>query len=354
MRSDIRYVGWDIGGAHLKVALLDADGRLCGVKTCATPLWEGTAGLVEALHGVRTTYALENARHAVTMTGELADVFTDRAAGVRALLELFSGCFPQNPMRVYAGVRGFLEPEAATRAFEFVASANWHATACLAARCYPKGLLVDVGSTTTDLVWFQDGRVRARGSSDRTRLAVGELVYTGVVRTPVMTLATAVPFRGLWVDLAAEHFATAADVYRLSGGLPEDADLGPTADGRDKSRTKSEARLARMLGTDASDGSAAMWKAVADYLAECQVQRVTRACQLQISRGIEVETPLLGAGVGRFLVERVAQRLGRPYQVCDPLTGLMKTGLGVALGADMGPAVAVAFLMQEGAQTCAF
>jgi hypothetical protein len=114
------------------------------------------------------------------------------------------------------------------------------------------------------------------------------------------------------------------------------------------------ARLARMLGANASDGSSAMWKAVADYLVECQIQRVTRACQLQISRGIEVETPLLGAGVGRFLVERVAQRLGRPYQVCDPLTGLMKTGPGVALGADMGPAVAVASLMQEGIQTCAF
>lgn len=353
MRFDNCYVGWDIGGAHLKVALLDANGRLCALRTFATPLWEGTDVLIEALREVRATYGLENACHAVTMTGELADIFTDRASGVRALLGLFCGFFPENSVRVYAGVRGFLEPAAATLAFEFVASANWHATACLAARCYPGGLLVDVGSTTTDVVWFQEGRVRARGSSDRTRLAAGELVYTGVVRTPVMALAKAVPFHGQWVDLAAEHFATTADVHRLSAGLPENADLGPTADGRDKSRTQSEARLARMLGTDASDGSAAIWKAVAEYLAECQIQRITRACQLQISRGIEVETPLLGAGVGRFLVHRVAQRLGRTYQVCDPLTDLMKTQPGVVPAADVGPAVAVASLLQEEVEECA-
>lgn len=354
MPSDIRFVGWDIGGAHLKVAMLDADGSLCDVKTCATPLWEGTTVLVEALNEVRMAHDLEDVRHAVTMTGELADIFTDRAAGVRALLELFSGRFPRSPIGIYAGVRGFLNPEAAMRAFEFVASANWHATACLAARCYAKGLLVDVGSTTTDLAWFQDGRVRTRGSSDRTRLAVGELVYTGVVRTPVMALASAVPFRGLWVDLAAEHFATTADVYRISGELPPDADLGRTADGREKSRTASEARLARMLGTDASDGSTAMWRSVADYLAECQIQRLTRACQLQISRGIEVDTPLVGVGIGRFLVERIARRLGRTYQVYDPLAGFSEIGSGATVGADMGPALAVALLMREGVRTCAF
>lgn len=352
MRSDSSYVGWDIGGAHLKVAVLDFNGRLCAVRTFSTPLWNGTDALVEVLRDVCATYGLENAWHGVTMTGELADIFNDRASGVRALLQLFCGVFPEHCVRVYAGVRGFLEPAAATLAFEFVASANWHATACLAARCYPSGLLVDVGSTTTDVVWFQDGRVQARGSSDRTRLAAGELVYTGVVRTPVMTLTTAVPFRGQWVDMVAEHFATTADVHRLSGGLPENADLGSTADGRDKSRSQSEARLARMLGADASDGSAAVWKAVAEYLADRQIQRITRACQLQISRGIEVGTPLLGAGVGRFLVHRVAQRLGRTYQVCDPLADWIKAQPGVVPAADAGPAVAVASLLQEEVKEC--
>ncbi|MFO7902746.1 MAG: hydantoinase/oxoprolinase family protein [Pirellulaceae bacterium] len=354
MRSDIRYVGWDIGGAHLKVALLDGQGQLCGVETYATPLWEGTGTLTEAMNQVHKAYSLQQARHAVTMTGELADCFTDRAEGVRALLELFYGCFPRDATHVYAGLRGFLDPEAVEHAIEFVASANWHAMARLAAKCYPRGLLIDVGSTTTDLVWFHDGRVRARGSNDRTRLTVGELVYTGVVRTPVIALATAVPFRGLWVELATEHFATAADVYRLNGELPAGADLGPTADGRDKSQTHSEARLARMLGTGASEGSTAMWKAVADYLAECQVQRITRACQLQISRGIDAKTPMLGSGVGRFLVERIAQRLGRTYRVFDPLPVLVKNGACSARGADMGPAVAVASLLKESTQACVF
>ncbi|WP_018174255.1 MULTISPECIES: hydantoinase/oxoprolinase family protein [unclassified Thioalkalivibrio] len=347
MPSEVRYVGWDIGGAHLKVAMLDANGRLCAARTLSTPLWKGTDALVESFHEARTTYGLQGVRHAVTMTGELADIFTDRAEGVRTLLNLFSDCFPQHSVGVYGGALGFMEPGSAIQAFESVASANWHATATLAARCYPRGLLVDVGSTTTDLVWIQDGRVYACGTNDHTRLALGELIYSGVVRTPVMKMATAVPFRGVWVDLVAEHFATAADVYRLSGDLPEDSDLGMTADGRDKTLAKSEARLARMLGTDASNGSSAMWKAIADYLAECQVHRLTCACQLQISRGISADTPLLGAGIGRFLVERVARRLGMDYDVCDPLDDLRKADFKTSLAADMGPAVAVAYLMRE-------
>jgi len=39
-------------------------------------------------------------------------------------------------------------------------------------------LLVDIGSTTTDLVAVHNGRVQATGRSDFERLISGELVYT--------------------------------------------------------------------------------------------------------------------------------------------------------------------------------
>ena len=71
--------------------------------------------------------------------------------------------------------------------------------------------------------------------TDGERLTQGELVYTGVVRTPVMAIAHTAPFMGRMQRIAAERFATMADVWRLTGDLPDDADPYPAADQRGKS-----------------------------------------------------------------------------------------------------------------------
>src|SRR5436305_1575238 len=85
------------------------------------------------------------------------------------------------------------------------------------------------------------------------RLACGELVYTGLTRSFLMSLCRMAPVAGAWTPLACEHFATSADVYRILGELPEDADQLPAADGRDKTIAASRARLARMVGRDAAE-----------------------------------------------------------------------------------------------------
>ena len=82
---------------------------------------------------------------AVTMTGELADLFPDRRAGVKALLATLAAAWPGRELAVWAGARGFVAPEAAVP--EEIASANWLATASLAARRMGEGTLVDLGSS---------------------------------------------------------------------------------------------------------------------------------------------------------------------------------------------------------------
>src|SRR6476661_2268558 len=66
------------------------------------------------------------------------------------------------------------------------AAANWLALATFAGRCAPDGsaLLVDIGSTTADLIPLRDGRPVPSARTDPERLKSGELVYTGVRRTP--------------------------------------------------------------------------------------------------------------------------------------------------------------------------
>jgi probable H4MPT-linked C1 transfer pathway protein len=161
---------------------------------------------------------------------------------------------------------------------------------------------------------FHDGRVAAVGYSDEERMVGGELVYTGVTRTPVMALADWVPFAGERQPLMAEYFATSADIHRLTGALPDDADQLPTADGRGKGLQDSARRLARMLGRDYDAARLVDWQRLARHLAERQGRLVQDAADRVLSRGLlEEESPLVGAGIGRFLVRDLAARLGRPY-----------------------------------------
>ena len=204
-------------------------------RRCSCPARSGRAstGWSAALAAVLVRLRPPS-RVAVTMTGELVDFFPDRQAGVAQLLATLPATWPDADCAIWAGRRGFVPVvDAAARTAE-IASANWLASATLVARRVEHGLFVDLGSTTTDIVVLAGGEVRAEGLTDRERLATGELVYTGLTRTPVMALAAEAPFAGRRVALMNELFATSADLYRILGLLPEEADQHAAADGGPK------------------------------------------------------------------------------------------------------------------------
>jgi len=159
-----------------------------------------------------------------------------------------------------------------------------------------------------------DGAVAARGYTDAERLAAGELVYTGLVRSFVMAVAERAPFAGRWSPLINENFATMADVYRILGRLPDGADQMTTADGRAKTIEAARARLARMVGCDVDDADAAAWRMLAQWFAERQIRTVVDAAMLVLSSvRVGVDAPLLGAGIGELLVPEIARRLERRH-----------------------------------------
>jgi probable H4MPT-linked C1 transfer pathway protein len=336
--------GFDIGGAHLKVAQAEPSGRVTAALQLPCALWQGLDRLEAALAEAGTALAAPVTATAVTMTGELADLFPDRATGVRRLAEALTAAFPRADHRLWAGDGGFVgAADAAARAPE-IASANWLATASLVADRLDGAVLVDLGSTTTDVLVLAAGEVRALGRTDRERLATGELVYTGLTRTPLMAVAGRAPLGGRWHGLMNEHFATMADAYRVLGELPEGADQHATADGGPKTEAASARRLARMLGADLDDGRADDWRRVAAWFARAQLLAVEEAVLLQLSRGLLADTaPLVGAGCGRFLVERLAARLGRPYRDFAALVEVADQSLRPAI-ATCAPAAAVAVL----------
>lgn len=344
MPSDI-VIGWDLGGAHLKAAAVARSGKVLSVRQLPCPLWLGLEQLDRAVAS-----ALEEqpgARwHAVTMTGELVDFFRTRAQGVTGILTRFGRQVPAGCTLVYAGMSGFFTPQRAAKSPEAVASANWAASAQLVASRVRNSLFVDIGSTTTDIVPIRDGKLAVRGHNDYDRLACEELVYTGIVRTPVMALTERIPFDGNWIAPMAEHFATTADLYRLTGELPEGADQLPAADNGGRTARDSARRLARMIGRDLESAPLCAWRQCARHLTELQLQKIGQACSRVLSRAEVVErAPLVGAGVGRFMVRKLAAQLGRRYRDFD---GLVDAAPDVASWAsNCAPAVAVAILGQS-------
>jgi probable H4MPT-linked C1 transfer pathway protein len=234
-------LGLDVGGANLKAA--HSTGR---ARTRPFALWKHADRLAIELRAVRERMPPHDVL-ALTMTGELCDCFPSRRDGVLAILRSAIEAAAGTPLLIWTTRAELVEPAAIRADPLSAAAANWLALAHLAARGTERApaLLIDTGSTTTDLVFIDQGMPRPRARTDRERLASGELVYTGIRRTPVCAV--------LGMGVAAEFFATMLDVYLLLGLWPENPADTETADGRPATRDHARRRLARMWCADVEE-----------------------------------------------------------------------------------------------------
>ena len=305
-RQRHEVIGWDIGGAHVKACLLQ-HGEIVDVAQWACPLWQGMDQLATVLDAAGARWpGLGAAQHAVTMTGEMVDLFANREDGVRRIAEALVPSLGTPSVVCYAGDAGWCSAAEVGTHWEAIASANWLATARHAAQHFAQGVLVDIGSTTTDIIAFQDGRVLTRSRTDAQRLACGELVYHGVVRTPLCAVAQQVDWRGTPHNVMNEFFATAADVYRATGELNPAHDLYPSADNAPKHLPATHQRLARMVGLDERDGTADDWLAFARSWRAAQVAVLGGELRRVIAaHGLGPQAVVVSAGCGDFLVRDV-------------------------------------------------
>lgn len=334
--------GWDIGGAHLKWALRDPAGDWVQVRQLPCPLWQGIDRLADALAQAIAGWPVPPGAvlHAATMTGELVDAFASRAEGVRAIVHASEAKWGGARWRWFTLDGGWVEGTAARAEPLRLASANWLASASCAARS-ADGLFIDIGSTTTDIVALAEGKARPLAFTDGERLSAGELAYRGIVRTPLMAIAPAVLWRGRDRPLMAEHFATSADLFRLTGELDEAADAWPAADGGEKTATGSARRIARLIGEDLEVATLGEWRALAAQLAAALEDTLVAAARTVLARAPGSSHPqVVCAGAGHWLARRVATRLALPALDFAALAGTC-----AAPGArEHAPAVALALL----------
>lgn len=273
-------IGIDIGGANLKV--VDENGA--HIHYC--PLWKETP-VREILKGYSSA---DNA--AVVMSGELADCFASKQEGIEFICAAVRDIFPN---AIFYGTDGQFH----TKPVRELAAANWLVMADVLRHRYPTSLLVDMGSTTTDVIPLNAWDT-LKGQTDYTRLKNDLLLYYGLLRTPISSLVRLVSLDGAAVRVSTEYFACAGDAHTLLRLISPDQYTTASPDGCSPSRDHCMRRMARMVCADVDEiGEDRILQIARTYVYEEQ-EIITHAV-----RGVQDRygcTDILTVGVGSGLL----------------------------------------------------
>ncbi len=321
-----QIIGLDIGGANLKLATATGDAR-----SMVFPLWKHPEKLGE---GLKTLVGdLPVSEIGITMTGELCDCFRTKRDGVTHIVQAVEQLW-QGQARYWSTEGKFVSTSEAIENPLKVAASNWHGLATYLARLFPEGnwLLVDIGSTTTDLIRIEEGIVNARGKTDPERFQEGELLYTGVKRTPIF---------GILPHTAGEWFATTQDAYVLLGDIPEEPDNKETADNRPLTKEYAAERLLRCYLHDTETASVQRAFEIAEEISKTQLNMVSRQIELALGGKWPLFKGILSGG-GGFLAKRAWKSLW--FKESRSLSAEWGEKL-----AEVAPAYAMAKLMEQNA-----
>jgi probable H4MPT-linked C1 transfer pathway protein len=331
-------IGWDIGGVNTKVARVE-NGTLLHARSHPYELQRDPLALAPLLRSLANAVgASADDHHAVTMTAELSQMFRTKREGVAFVLDAVSKAFPSANLQVFTVDGRFVPPAVALDEPLAVAASNWAATASIVALDHPNALLIDIGTTTADIIPIVHGQLAAFGTTDPARLATGELVYTGALRTPVEAIVQHVPLGASLAGVSAESFALVGDVHVWRGDLAPNDYSVTTPDARPASREFAGERIARIVCADREMLDDRAISAIADAVADAQVDLTAHAIARVCERHSTLDTAVV-TGLGSFVATRAARQVG-----------LSVIQLADALGADgsrCAPAAAVALLLER-------
>jgi probable H4MPT-linked C1 transfer pathway protein len=330
----VTVIGWDIGGANTKAALLRTENGCVeqfkmGVEYF--PIWKDPDKLVNVLLALKAKVSGGGVVDGIglTMTAELSDAYQTKREGVAHVLSCAEKAFAGLPVFVL-DVDAKLRSVDAARAEPLgVAAANWAATGWLVSRLTKTCVVLDVGSTSTSIIPVVGGCVLAAGKTDLEKLKVGELVYTGSLRTNVAAIIDCVPLRDCITRVASELFAHSGDVHLILGNISEGEYTTETADGRGRTRGEALARLARVVCADNEMLTEEEIVQIAKHVYAKQVEQIAVGLRHVYGRVKSLsagKVPVVVTGFGKtFLAEKASQKVG-----VDEVVELEKLCLGDA------------------------
>lgn len=272
-------IGIDVGGANLKIF----NGKSVAIHYC--PMWQ-KAPLKELL----MEYSGKKA--AVVMSGELADGFLRKTEGIEFIFNSVKAAIPDS---LFYGTDGNFHDKPVSS----LAAANWFASADYLRGIYEDSLLIDFGSTTTDIIPLNSFD-SLKGMTDLDRLRNGYLVYTGTLRSTIPSLLRTVNVCGHETLVSSEYFSQSADAHLVLGNITCEDYTTPTPDGAEVSVDASLQRLSRVVCSDLDEIGKAGALEIADAFYNEQMNLIKKYADKAIektnSKGI------IAAGIGSHII----------------------------------------------------
>lgn len=314
----MRIIGWDIGGVNIKAALVEiGNGKIKEFKSQSKfhPMWlKKPEYLPEILSVIQETLSPKMPDlMAITITAELSDAYFTKREGINNILNSFLKAFPENICHVLTVNGKFISILEALDEPLSVAASNWIATCYLVGKYVPNCIIIDIGSTTTDIIPVLDGKPASGSKTDLDRLISGELVYTGSLRATIPSIIRTIKIRGKKCRISFEKFALVADVHLILGNITQDEYTCDTADGRVIDLENSYARLARVICADIEMITRDEILNMAKEIYNNQLDQIKDGLKQVISNfnnAKNLDFPIVITGLGKeFLAKKAAQGL---------------------------------------------
>ena len=294
----MNLLGFDIGGANTKAALVNFNNREIEAAFSYIeyfPFWEKKIeDISHMLNKVKdqllskNQFLIENIDFiCITITAELSDAFQTKREGIITILNALCQIFNKEKMRFISNTGLFLGFEDSFNDPISIAGANWVSTALFLGNYIPKAILIDAGSTTIDIIPILGSKPITKGKTDVERIIHHELIYTGGLRATIPSITHFVPYKGYLIRISFEKFALISDVHRVLENITETEYINDTADNRSKSLEDCYARLARVICMDIESISKQDLREIAKYIYEKQLELIESELKIFMQRLIE-------------------------------------------------------------------
>jgi hypothetical protein len=336
----MKIAGFDIGGSNTDLAVVEfnSQGKIKDITTDFEhlPMWQENERLSTVLWELLSDHINEIDAVGVCMTAELVDAYQTKREGVMDIAGKVKETF--NLPLGFIGSDGVMSYQELLGNPHKVAAANWVATSRLAGTMESECIMIDTGSTTTDIIPIKDGKECSLGRSDLERLGTGELVYSGTLRTNVAALVDKVPLDGSWYRVASELFAITADIHRVLDNITEEEYSCHTPDGSGKSVKECMQRIARVVCSDMEALTSKDIESLSGYIYLRQAEHIAEALQ-EVSQRNNISRTVT-TGLGMDIIGNMA---------CE-LTSIPYVGMNQILTKEecvVAPAVGTAVLMED-------
>jgi len=338
------YIGWDIGGANTKYCILNNNAIDCKIKYCE--LWRTTKEIKKLINEIHKKFSNKyNIINAISMSGEMCDIFSTRELGVKKILSFFDK--QKSDSYVFLKNKKFIKINRKV-SFDLIASMNWLAVATYLKSFNQNIIGIDLGSTTTDILLIKNNKILNKRKNDFTGLTSSELIYTGCLRTPISAITHKIEMRNKFYNIIPENFASMADIYNVLSVIPYKHNYIKSSDNRPKTSYYAMKRLARIFGFDYSKSYKNQILSLSKKIMSIHLDQISYIINYHINDKYSTikDLKIIGIGVGRELVRRVCKK--NKWNYLDFINYIdIKKKKGTTSASDVAPAFALSNLIKN-------